>query len=222
MLNRTAAATAKVGATARHANGPRLLSLSPQVLQHRRASTSPQSPLSDNIVVQRALLTPISPSTFFAPLTPQALTPGLQQQRLENLTQCLISSVPAEIVYPHPSFGQMCSEAQNITSFLDLYRQHTTEEARLCSVKSPTSQTAGLGSWRAMEDIIEQDSGVRRRSAIRRSRSLSDLSEARLCIGVRALRIPWLHGPRGDKTHPRGTGENSLLKGKAQGLPHRP
>lgn len=125
----------------------------------------------------RSLLTPASPS-IFAPLTPRPITPRLKKKRLENLTHCLVSSVPAEIVYPYPSFEQVYAEAQGISSFLDLYQKDTEDDARLRTVKSPTSPEADHDIWaQPLESVMAPVSDLRRRRALRRSRSLSDIGE---------------------------------------------
>ncbi|KAF7791145.1 hypothetical protein EIP86_002156 [Pleurotus ostreatoroseus] len=139
MFNRTIAVTASANG-ARYINAPGVLPLSPPVLQ-RRASTSPQSPLSENIVLQ---------------------------------------SVPAEVVYPHPSFGQMYTEAQGITSFLDLYQKDAEEDVKLETVKSPTSRDATHTAWVPLVDIVDPGPDLRRRGALRRSHSLSDLKGLRM------------------------------------------
>ncbi len=129
-------------------------------------------------IVGRSLPTPASPSTFFVPFTPLPLTPNRHQQRLDNLSQCLVTSVPPEIVYP--SFGQVCSEADKVTSFLDLYRIRALDDAQLRKVKSPTSKEVH-GGWAALEEIAENNIGVaKRRGNVRRSRSLGDLKHPEL------------------------------------------
>ena len=99
------------------------------------------------------ILTPATPSAFFIPVTPQPQTPGRTAQRLENLTRCLNSSVPAEIVYP--SFGQVYAEAETIGSFLDLYKKSSEDEARMRRVKSPTSRESEAMEWKALEDVMQ-------------------------------------------------------------------
>lgn len=118
----------------------------------------------------RSIMTPMSPSAFFVPVTPQPLTPGRKQQRLESLAHCLASSVPVEAVYP--SFGQVCSEAETITSFLDLYHRRALDDASLRKVKSPTSRDDG--EWSTLGEIAAPGS-FDRQTRVRRSRSLSDL-----------------------------------------------
>ncbi|THG95423.1 hypothetical protein EW026_g6227 [Hermanssonia centrifuga] len=172
MFNRAASS---VGASAMRMNTPGALYL-PQT--YWRTSVSPQSPLKENITLQRSLPTPASPSTFFVPFTPLPLTPNRHQQRLDNLSQCLVTSVPPEIVYP--SFGQVCSEADKVTSFLDLYRIRALDDAQLRRVKSPTSKEVH-GGWAALEEIAENNIGVaKRRGNVRRSRSLGDLKHPEL------------------------------------------
>ncbi|GJE99029.1 hypothetical protein PsYK624_152670 [Phanerochaete sordida] len=180
MLNRTAAATSRA---ARRQNVPRALQLSQA---HRFSGISPQSPLRDSAFLQvSGRPTPpasgTSPSLFFTPCSPL----HSPRHRMEKLTACLASSMPAEIVYP--SLGQVATTAAHVSTFLDLYRVRASDDAHLATVKSPTSVDAE--AWAPLAAPGTPSVPRRRRGTLRRSRSLSDIQR-----GV-ALTSDAVHSP---------------------------
>lgn len=112
--------------------------------------------------------TPASPSILFAMQSPAPLVVS-PTQRMDKLAHCLQLGAPSEIVYP--SFGQVSTEAERISTFLDLYRVRAQDENTLNKVKSPATRDAEG----AFVPLGIEPPRPRRRGTVRRSRSLDDL-----------------------------------------------
>ncbi|KAI0339189.1 hypothetical protein BDW22DRAFT_606307 [Trametopsis cervina] len=153
---------------------PRPTELPLQLAQQKhymRASTLPQSPLSEVIVVGQSM---VSPSSGFA-VSASQVSPLQLQRQLDSLLSMMVYNAPKEMGYR--SLGQAGDEANRVSTFADLYRAHARDDADLNKVKSPTSRDAGAG-WAALHghpEAVRVSQSKTRKAQLRRSRSLGDM-----------------------------------------------
>ncbi|KZT06727.1 uncharacterized protein LAESUDRAFT_150199 [Laetiporus sulphureus 93-53] len=147
-------------------------------------------------------LSPFSPHLSLSPITVAKVEEGklAKLEKLERLALYATISVPQELVYP--SFGQVEENAEQITSFLDLYHLHSFDDANFSNKRSAAqrevlnggallSANGGDGtSWRVSRGIY---SGKRRSRSVEGLYSLDDASEIaspRRSAGLRPLQSP--------------------------------
>jgi len=140
----------------------------------RYTEKTPLSPLRYPVVATErssAAPVPVSPTVLLAHVSPVTkLTEAqIRSQKMEKLSRCLGETVPKELVYP--SIGQVTEQAEQVGSYLELYRAGSSVDDSAVGIKSPVPKDAhwenvGLGATKL------QRSGSQR--SLRRSRSLGD------------------------------------------------
>ncbi|KAF9811517.1 hypothetical protein IEO21_06568 [Rhodonia placenta] len=172
--------------------------------QAQRTEALPLSPFRYGMLrsVHSPALSPLSPVSPMSPITEAKIEQSKRDklERLEQLAQCASIGVPQEVVYP--SFGQMEEKAEQITSFLDLYRMRARDDSSL--FKASDSKTSAVDEP-AQGLLAESKDGARSRRITRastefslqkrRSRSVGDFHSFGEALALQSPRFA-LQSPR--------------------------
>ena len=114
---------------------------------------------------------PVSPTAFLTKVSPiTTLTEAqIRHQKMEKLTRCIGETVPRELVYP--SFGQITQQAEQVGSYLELYRAGSAVDDTALDFKSPVPKDAHWEDIALGETKVERSGSQR---SLRKSRSVGD------------------------------------------------